>query len=90
MSDDSGSAPEVRWKMSPHDLRCHALTPEQADAAATRGWADALCGMTLPVGHDFDSHTTEAPQPPLCWPCIVEYTSDLPDPGRFGTTGLSM
>lgn len=76
--------PEVRWAVSPHDERYHALDAARADAAPARGFVDAKCGMTLPAGQDFT--TTEAPQPPLCWPCALVVATDLPDPGRFGTT----
>lgn len=73
--------PDVRWAVSPHDGRCHALDNRQAEEAAGKGWADTRCGLTLPGAGRVAG---EAPQGPLCMACVVQVTSELPDPGRLG------
>jgi hypothetical protein len=73
---------EVRWAISPHDAQCHALDIRQADEAATKGWADAECGLTLPAPAGLE--VTEAPSGPLCMRCVAEVAINLPDPGPGG------
>lgn len=75
------SLPAVRWTESPHDGRVHALASTEADVAASRGWAEAMCGLTLPGA---SRAVVDDPYGPLCMPCVVAVTSDLPDPGPGG------
>lgn len=75
------SPPEVRWAASPHDGRCHALEIREAEDAASKGWADAQCGLTLPGA---GLAAAEEPHGALCMACVVQVASELPDPGRFG------
>lgn len=76
------SCPVVRWARCPHDDHLHAVDRRDAELTSVRGYAEALCGHTIPAdGLTFQ----EAPSGALCMPCVVGVTSDLPDPGRMGT-----
>lgn len=75
------TAPPVRWALSPHDSACHALEREQADQAEARGYAEAICGHTMPGA---GLSITDAPSGPLCFPCAAGVASDLDDPGPGG------
>lgn len=72
----SGAGPGVRWAVSPHDGRCHAFAPEQADGAQQRGHAEALCHHTMP-GRLI---VAEAPSGAICMQCATVVASELPDP----------
>ncbi len=67
----------VRWAVSPHGGPCHALTLGEADAAPSRGWCIALCGLMLP-GEGLSP--AAAPSGVLCHSCAVLALAELPEP----------
>lgn len=71
----------VLWAPSPHDGQCHAMRTAELEAAADRGWADAICGLTFP---EAGLVPEDAPTGGLCLTCAIQVGSELPDPGRFG------
>lgn len=76
------SGPVVRWAGCPHNGRHHAVRPLDADRMPALGYAQTLCGHTIPgEGLTFQDTSSGA----LCVACVVGVTSDLPDPGRTGT-----
>lgn len=76
------TGPPVRWAVSPLDGRCHAFTVATAQRAEMHGYAEALCSHTLADR----LVAANAPSGALCMPCAALVSSELPDPGRFGTT----
>lgn len=80
MNPDAGSAPTRRWAVSPNDRRCHAFDPPQADGALERGYAEAVCGHTIP-GRLI---VAGAPSGAICMGCCSLVASELPDPGPGG------
>ena len=72
----------MRWVVSSYDGQCHAVEPVDVELAAGRGYVEALCGHRMPsAGVD----PMEAPGGVVCIACAIGATTDMPDPGRFGT-----
>lgn len=72
----------LRWVVSPHDVYCHALDPEQTERAADRGYVEAQCTHTMPSAA---LTFTDMPSGLLCLPCATVVAAGLSDPGRMGT-----
>ncbi|MGH4020005.1 MAG: hypothetical protein ACRDT0_12380 [Pseudonocardiaceae bacterium] len=72
----AAGSPQLRWAArSRHDERCHAVRAADGEVAVSRGWADALCGLTLPgAGLSLAS----MPEGLLCTPCVMEAADDPP------------
>jgi hypothetical protein len=77
------TCPTVRWARCPFDGRLHAVDHGDVELTSVRGYAEALCGHRVPRD---DLTFEDVPSGALCLPCVIGVTSDLPDPGRIGTT----
>jgi len=65
----------VRWAVSPRDGQCHAFEPGQADGAAERGHAEALCGHPIAAR----LVVSEAPSGALCAYCAMAIAPEVQD-----------
>jgi len=71
----------MRWARDRHDGRLHACEPADVALAASRGYAECLCGRHLPA----DVGLEDGPSGALCLPCVIGVTAEMADPGRIGT-----
>jgi len=65
----------VRWAVSPRDGYCHAFDRAQADGAAERGHAEAMCG------HPIAARLTvsDAPSGTVCAYCAMAVAPEVED-----------
>lgn len=72
------STPAMWWGRDCGDGPWHAVAACDIEAAAGRGWTEALCGSRLPVDVALSSDRTLT----LCVACYVGVADDLRDPIR--------